>query len=128
MTETETIVLGGTTVRVLVAEGPVTVLAVELEPGAGAPPHVHTLEDETMVVLEGAVTVDDGSPRPLAIGDAHFLPRGVRHSFANPADALAKVLFVCTPGGLERFFRELAAGTTEADAAAAGERAGLVFG
>jgi quercetin dioxygenase-like cupin family protein len=125
---TETIVLGGTTVRVLVAEEAVTVLDVTLEKGTGAPPHVHSREDETMVVLEGEVELDEATSRLLTPGDAGRVARGVRHRFANRVDGPARVLFVCTPGGLERFFREAAAATTDAEAAAAAERAGLVFG
>jgi quercetin dioxygenase-like cupin family protein len=125
---TETISLGGTVVRVVAAEAPVTVLEVELAPDSGAPPHVHTREDETIVALSGSIVVDDGDPRVLEVGEAHFLPRGVRHSFVNGGEGTARAYFVCTPGGLERFFREVAAATTEEGAAAAAERAGLVFG
>jgi mannose-6-phosphate isomerase-like protein (cupin superfamily) len=125
---TETISLGGTVVRVVAAEEPVTVLEVELSPGSGAPPHVHTREDETIVAVAGAIVVDDGGQRALRVGEAHFLPRGVRHSFANAGEAVARAYFVCTPGGLERFFREVAAAQTEEEAAAAAERAGLRFG
>ena len=127
MTDVETIVLGGTTVRVLVAEEPVTVLEVSLEPGNGAPPHVHTLEDETIVAVEGSIVVDAGDPRRLQPGEAYFLARGLRHSFVNDGESRARALFACTPGGLERFFREVAAATTEEEAAAATERAGLRF-
>ena len=125
---TETISLGGTVVRVVAAEEPVTVLEIELSPRSGAPPHVHTREDETIVSLAGAIVVDDGEPRQLHVGEAHFLPRGVRHSFVNTGESVARAYFVCTPGGLERFFREVAAATTEAEAAGAAQRAGLRFG
>jgi quercetin dioxygenase-like cupin family protein len=124
----EVIALGGTVVRVLVAEEPVTVLDVELAPGNGAPPHVHTLEDETIVALEGTIVVDDGERHELRPGAGHFLPRGRRHSFLNAGEGAARAHFVCTPGGLERFFREVAAATTEEEAAAATDRAGLRFG
>ncbi|MBD0330130.1 MAG: cupin domain-containing protein [Thermoleophilia bacterium] len=125
---TETIDLGATVVHVLAAEEAVTVLEVELAPGSGSPPHVHTREDETIVALEGSLVVDDGERRELAPRAARFLRRGTRHSFANPGDERTRALFVCTPGGLERFFREVAAARSDADVAAASERAGLLFG
>jgi quercetin dioxygenase-like cupin family protein len=106
----------------------VSVLEIRLEPGAGAGPHVHTREDETIVVLEGRLDVEAGERRTLGAGEAVVLRRGVRHSFANPADEPMRAHFICTPGGLERFFRDVAAATSDADVAAAAERAGVVFG
>ena len=102
-----------------------TVLEGELEPGGGSSWHRHTREDETIVVVEGKLVVDDGERRELVAGQAHVLPRGVRHAFANESDSLARVHFVCAPGGLERFFRDLVAGVSPDEAA---RRAGLEFG
>jgi quercetin dioxygenase-like cupin family protein len=124
----ETFELGPTRVRVVVADGAATLLELELQPGAGAGFHTHTREDETIAVLAGRLTVDDGSRRELGVGEAIVLPRGTRHAFANQGDEPARAHVFCSPGGLERFFREVAAATGDADAAAAGERAGLVFG
>jgi mannose-6-phosphate isomerase-like protein (cupin superfamily) len=88
--------------------------------------HAHARgRDDT--VLEGALVVDDGVRHELGHGEAHVLPRGVRHSFANESDSPARALFFCSPGGLERFFREVAGADTAAEAAAAAERAGLVI-
>ena len=119
---------GGTTVRLLVAAEPVTLLGVELEPRAAAGPHTHTREDETIAVVAGELVVDDGTRRTLRPGEAIFLARGVRHSFVNEASEPVRAHFCCTPGGLERFFRDVAAATGDADVAAAAERAGVVFG
>jgi hypothetical protein len=60
----------------------------------------------------------------LGAGDAHLLPRGVRHTFENQGDAVTRVCFVCAPGGLEQFFRQITAGEPPDEAAA---RAGLIF-
>jgi quercetin dioxygenase-like cupin family protein len=116
--------LGSTVLRVVVATEAATVLDAELHPGAGSPFHTHTLEDETIVVLAGELVVDDGTRRTLAPGDVHLLPRGTRHAFVNEGDATVRALFVCLPGGLEKFFRALASGAPPAEAAA---EAGLVF-
>jgi len=116
--------LGPTRLWVIAATEATTILGAELQPGAGSPRHTHTREDETIVVVSGELVVDDGERRVLGPGDAHLLPRGVRHAFENQGDAPTRVCFVCAPGGLERFFREIADGEPPDEAAA---RAGLVF-
>jgi quercetin dioxygenase-like cupin family protein len=117
--------LGPTRLRVVAATETATVLEGELEPGGGSAWHTHTLEDETIVVVDGALVVNDGERREVEAGQAHVLRRGVRHAFANERGALTRVYFVCTPGGLERFFRDLVSGVPADEAA---ERAGLEFG
>lgn len=113
--------------RVLVAEQSTTLLELALAPGSGAGPHAHTREDETLAVLEGELAFDDGERRVLRAGDAVFVPRAAAHSFVNEGAQTAKAHVVCVPGGLERFFREVAAAATDEEAAAAAERAGLRF-
>ncbi|WP_372350838.1 cupin domain-containing protein [Streptomyces sp. KL116D] len=39
-------------------------------------------------------------------GDFVFIPRGTRHRFKNVGDADARMLFLFTPGGHEKFFVE----------------------
>jgi quercetin dioxygenase-like cupin family protein len=121
----ETFDLGPTRIRVVLADNTVTVLEGELDPGGGSAWHTHHREDETIVVLEGALVVNDGERRELGPGDAHVLRRGVRHAFANEGAARTRVYFFCAPGGLEQFFRDLVAGVAAEDAAT---RAGLEFG
>ncbi len=117
--------LGPTRLRVVAATDDATVIEGELQPGGGSTWHTHTLEDETIVVVEGALVVNDGERRVVEAGEAHVLRRGVRHAFANETEAPTRVYFVCTPGGLERFFRDLVSGVPADEAA---ERAGLQFG
>ena len=52
---------------------------------------------------------------------------GTPHSFANHGDAVVRALFVCVPGGLERFFRAVASPNATESVAAAVEAAGLRF-
>lgn len=69
--------------------------------------HVHDREDETYVVLDGALTFQRGEERFDAFtGDVVFLPRGVEHGFALRTPT-ARLLVVCTPGGLRAPFAAL---------------------
>jgi quercetin dioxygenase-like cupin family protein len=111
----------------VIAERPVTVLELTLQPGAGAGPHTHSREDETIVVVAGRLRVDDGIAHDLVPGDAIHLPSSVRREFSNVAPEPLVAHVVCTPGGLERFFREVASAETDGEALAAAERAGLSF-
>ena len=121
----ETFDLGSTRLRVVLADPVATVLEGELDPGGGSTWHTHRREDETIVVLAGSLVVDDGERRELGPGDAHVLPRGVRHAFANESESITRVYFFCSPGGLEQFFRDLASGVPAEEA---GRRAKLEFG
>ena len=68
------------------------------------------------------------SGRLLQPGDTAHLAVGTPHSFANHGDSVVRALFICVPGGLERFFRAVASpDATEASIAAAVEAAGLRF-
>jgi quercetin dioxygenase-like cupin family protein len=121
----ETYDLGLTRLRVVLAHEAATVLEGELDPGGGSAWHTHRAEDETLLVVEGTLSVDDGARRSVGPGEAHVLPRGVRHTFTNETSSLVRVYFVCAPGGLEQFFRDLAANVPADEAA---RRAGLEFG
>ena len=121
----ETFDLGPIRLRVALAAEEATVLDAEIEPGAGSSWHTHTKEDETVVVLEGELVLNDGDRHVLQRGDAHVVPRGRRHAFTNEGAASVRVYFFCAPGGLERFFREIVSGVPAEQAAG---RAGLTFG
>jgi quercetin dioxygenase-like cupin family protein len=72
---------------------------------SGPPPHLHKNEDEGFYILEGAFTFSLGDKEfSRKAGDFIFLPRGIRHSFKNNADAIGKYILVVTPAGFERFF------------------------
>jgi len=73
-------------------------------PGAEPPVHVHAREDEVYYVLEGELTFQRGHELIEAgPGDAVVLPRGMQHGFAVRSET-ARLLFACTPGGLEAAF------------------------
>ena len=116
---------GSVVVEVKTATRELTVLGLTLQPGGGAGEHTHTKESETIVVLEGTLDV---AGRLLQPGDTAHVAVGTPHSFTNRGDRVVKALFVCVPGGLERFFRAVASPeATEASIAAAVEAAGLRF-
>jgi quercetin dioxygenase-like cupin family protein len=112
--------------------GELALLTLRMPPGAGAPPHRHTLESETLLVREGSLAVQiGGERRELGPGGALHLPRGVLHAFVSEGGAVVDVLAV--PAGLEEFFRTICPLEPHAPPpdpsviAAAGERHGLDF-
>ena len=81
-----------------------------LEPGALAPPHTHSREDEFSYVLEGTVGVKLGDQEFLVNSGSYILkPRGIPHAFWNPGPGPARLLEIISPAGFERYFVKLAA-------------------
>jgi quercetin dioxygenase-like cupin family protein len=77
-------------------------------PNDGVPPHTHTTEDETFIVLEGELVLTVGGvEHTLGPGDVAFGPRGIPHRFENRTDASTRFYVMTTPGGFERFFAEV---------------------
>jgi quercetin dioxygenase-like cupin family protein len=77
-------------------------------PGAGAPAHTHTREDEAFYVLSGEVLIEvEGAADPLRLGPGGFLfaPRNRRHAYRNIGTVAAHLLVFAIPGaGLDRMF------------------------
>jgi mannose-6-phosphate isomerase-like protein (cupin superfamily) len=132
----ERLVFGGITIVVRVSAedsgGAMTVLE-EVEPMSDTPLHVHSREDELFYIVEGEhiITLGEREHR-LGPGDALFAPRGVPHAQRRVEPGVGRELIVVTPGGFERFFRDLAAaesdGTLGPEAyAKASERAGITW-
>lgn len=75
---------------------------------AGPPPHRHLREDETFMVLEGELEVHVGDETHRAqAGSVVHVPRGAVHFFRNTSPEPARFLVMVTPGGFERFFKEV---------------------
>ena len=97
------------------------------------PRHVHEREDELFVSLEGDHVIElDGQEHRIAPGESVFAPRGVPHAQRRVVAGEGRLLVVTTPGGLDGFFRELAAadtaGTLGPEAyATASERYGITW-
>jgi uncharacterized cupin superfamily protein len=83
-------------------------LVQEVHPGGGPPPHSHTKEDETFVVLDGDFELlMNGEWHPLVPGEAAYAQRGSTHTFRNSGRAIGRIMVVVTPGGFEKFLQEI---------------------
>jgi quercetin dioxygenase-like cupin family protein len=76
---------------------------------AKQPRHLHHREDETLYVLEGALSVwVTGGWVEAPAGTAVFLPRGIEHA-SVVTTRVARVLTLLAPAGFEGFYREMGA-------------------
>ncbi len=83
----------GTSIRVLVPEGPSFVMRVlTVKPGGWTPAHAHPWEHE-VYVLSGAGRIVGEGEHDIAPGDAVFVPAGEAHSFVNAGDE--DLSFIC---------------------------------
>ena len=83
-------------------------LVQHVQPGGGPPPHSHTNEDETFMVLEGEFELlMDGKWHPLVPGDAGYARRGSTHTFRNSGKTLGRIMVMVTPGGFEKYLEEI---------------------
>jgi quercetin dioxygenase-like cupin family protein len=101
--------------------------------GALVPPHVHTLEDEYSIVVEGEIGFRSND-REVVLGAGGYIikPRGEVHAMWNAGSTPARMIEVISPAGFEGFFRELtdltASGRPDpADVGALGARYGMPF-
>jgi quercetin dioxygenase-like cupin family protein len=77
-------------------------------PGSGPPPHIHSREEESFLVLEGQMTFQLGEDRIVAeAGTFLNMPVGSLHSFKNDTYKQAKLLISIAPAGLEEMFFEV---------------------
>ncbi|MDA0350618.1 MAG: cupin domain-containing protein [Chloroflexi bacterium] len=102
---------GPTTIKARTRDtgGSFALLENVIPPFQGPPLHVHAREDEMWYVTEGNLRFraeDEILEAPQ--GSFVFVPRGTRHCFQNIGDTAATVLVMFAPGGMERFFDELA--------------------
>jgi mannose-6-phosphate isomerase-like protein (cupin superfamily) len=64
-----------------------------VQPGAGAPLHLHTDDDEVLIVLEGTLDVRLGEERRLVeAGHTISIPAGLPHSFVATGLVPAKFI------------------------------------
>src|SRR5439155_4450377 len=88
--------------------GAFTLLEAVVPPGGGPPPHIHYHEDETFVVLEGALLFTAAERTvPAPVGTVLYVPKGTRHSFAAVGTVPARMLFLYVPAGMEAMFAEI---------------------
>lgn len=86
----------------------------------GPPLHIHPGFDETFLMLEGRLEVTVRDERAeLAPGATAYVSGTVPHTFRNPAGDRARFLLICSPGGMEQYFRGIATGDNDLVAAIA---------
>nr|WP_221383025.1 cupin domain-containing protein [Actinoplanes polyasparticus] len=100
--------LNGGTMQVLLAAehtgGHLAMFRSLAPAGAASPAHVHSREDEIVMMLSGSATFWSGASRfEVEAGGVAFLPREVPHAYRITSDA--EMLALSTPAGLEGFFR-----------------------
>jgi quercetin dioxygenase-like cupin family protein len=89
--------------------GALSIVEHTFEPGALVPPHLHHLEDEYSIVLDGAIGFrSDDQEVVLEAGGYIIKPRGQVHAMWNAGPTRARMIEVITPAGFERFFHEFA--------------------
>src|SRR6266496_4832910 len=91
------------------AGGALSIVEHPFAVGALVPPHVHTLEDEYSIVLEGEIGFRSND-KEVVLGKGGYIikPRGEVHAMWNAGSVPARMIEVISPAGFERFFRELA--------------------
>lgn len=89
--------------------GALSIVEHPFEVGAIVPPHVHTLEDEISIVLDGEIGFRSNDQEVvLGAGGYIIKPRGEVHAMWNAGSTRARMIEVITPAGFERFFRDFA--------------------
>ena len=98
---------------------------IETSIGAGPPLHVHDREDECFYVLDGELSIRCGDDSfDAAAGSFVFLPRRRPHRF-SAAGGPARLLLIAVPGGIEDYFREINAASSDAERRRIQERHGI---
>jgi quercetin dioxygenase-like cupin family protein len=79
------------------------------EPGQFVPVHIHSSQDEFILVQEGVLDVKlNGVWSQARAGDLVRMPRGMPHGYFNKSDKPARALFWVSPAGkLEALFNAL---------------------
>lgn len=87
--------------------GTMAVIDADIIPGGEPPRHVHTKEDELIIIRNGEIEFFVGDDIIYAkAGDKVFMPKEVPHNFAVQTPE-ASVTIVVTPGGFENFFEAI---------------------
>ena len=83
------------------------VIDMHVPPGGGPPPHRHDFE-ETFVLLEGELEATfRGKKSVVRGGDTVHIPANAPHQFHNASSKPVRLLCICSPAGLDKFFAEV---------------------
>lgn len=78
-------------------------------PAPGPPLHVHTVEEETIYLLDGRLSVTLRERiTELSDGAVAHIPKGVPHTLANLGPGSARLLIIQSPPGAERYWAKAA--------------------
>lgn len=103
----------GDTYRIVIAGhqtgGEYAVIDMLVPPGGGPGPHTHAQVQEAFYILQGEIVVKTEQEYYTARkGDFVNIPKGgIIHCFKNESAAIAHMLCVVTPAGMENMFREI---------------------
>lgn len=88
--------------------GALSIVEHPFDVGALVPPHVHTVEDEISIVVEGEIGFRS-EDQEVVLGPGGYIvkPRGQVHAMWNAGTTPARMIEVISPAGFEQFFREL---------------------
>lgn len=91
--------------------GDLAVVEYDVPAGFPGPPlHVHPSFDEVFQVLAGELHFRLGEEVIRGVpGTVLYVPGDQPHTFSNPSEVPAKLVFILSPGGFEGLFREMAA-------------------
>jgi mannose-6-phosphate isomerase-like protein (cupin superfamily) len=83
-----------------------SITLIESHTRGGAPPHVHSREDECFYVMDGNIIVHCGED-VFEAGPGYFvfLPRGIPHSWDVTSGKPATLLIITAPAGFEEFMQ-----------------------
>jgi quercetin dioxygenase-like cupin family protein len=83
------------------------VIDMHIPPGGGPGPHRHDFE-ETFILLEGEIAVTfRGKKSTVRAGDTVNIPSNAPHQFHNASSRPARMICICSPAGMDRFFLEV---------------------
>jgi uncharacterized RmlC-like cupin family protein len=90
--------------------GALSILEVTIPPRTLVKPHIHSREDECSLILSGSVGARLGEETVEEIPSGSWLvkPRSLPHAMWNATDEPARILEVVAPGGIERYFEQIA--------------------
>lgn len=83
------------------------IIDMHIPPDGGPPPHRHDFE-ETFILLEGEIEATfRGRKSLLHAGDTVNIPSNAPHQFHNISPMPTRMLCICSPAGLEKYFVEV---------------------
>jgi quercetin dioxygenase-like cupin family protein len=83
------------------------VIDMHIPSGGGPGPHRHDFE-ETFILLEGEIAVTfRGKKSTVRAGDTVNIPSNAPHQFHNASSRPARMICICSPAGMDRFFLEV---------------------